>query len=179
MQEKATLQKAMQAKNMLALYRDELCAEDYAGIPVAVEDQLLVLQKENNFTLDGYAVLRTGDITLVEQVDESAFCRRAFTGEGVYESVAAPGFPCRDWRSLLSGIKSRFGGWLLAQCEGDEDPICYVGRIVSVDERYLTLRQVDADGSWHADSVTLPLDDLTLVCFGDRYLSVFQKYCKN
>lgn len=37
MQEKDLLQKAMQQKNMMVLYRDELVAPEYAGVPVAVE----------------------------------------------------------------------------------------------------------------------------------------------
>ena len=36
MQEKELLQKAMQQKNMVVLYRDELVAPEYAGVPVAV-----------------------------------------------------------------------------------------------------------------------------------------------
>ena len=45
MQEKDLLQKAMQQKNMMVLYRDELVAPEYAGVPVAVENELVVLQR--------------------------------------------------------------------------------------------------------------------------------------
>ena len=62
MQEKDLLQKAMQQKNMMVLYRDELVAPEYAGVPVAVENELVVLQRQTNFVLDGYCALRTGDI---------------------------------------------------------------------------------------------------------------------
>lgn len=179
MQEKAALQTALQQKNMMVLYRDELGAEEYAGIPVSVEDELTVVQKENNFALDGYAAMRTGDITMVEQMDDSAFCRRALEGEGVYQAIAALGFDCKNWQGLLSGIRKRFGGWVSVVCEGEEEPLYYVGKILSVDTRYLNLRIVDADGTWHVDPVSIPLDDLTLAGFGDRYLGVFMKYCKD
>ena len=43
MQEKELLQKAMQQKNMVVLYRDELVAPEYAGVPVGVENELVVL----------------------------------------------------------------------------------------------------------------------------------------
>ena len=66
MQEKDLLQKAMQQKNMMVLYRDELVAPEYAGVPVAVENELVVLQRQTNFVLDGYCALRTGDITEAE-----------------------------------------------------------------------------------------------------------------
>ena len=68
MQEKDLLQKAMQQKNMMVLYRDELVAPEYAGVPVAVENELVVLQRQTNFVLDGYCALRTGEITEAEQM---------------------------------------------------------------------------------------------------------------
>lgn len=178
MQEKAALQKAMQDKSMLVLYRDELGAEEYAGIPVSVQDELVLLHKENNFALDGYVALRTGDITQVEQMDESAFCKKALAGEKVYDAVLAPAFPCGNWNALFAGIQQQYAGWAAVYCEGGEEYLCCIGRIQSVDQRYVTIKQVDADGTWHADSVTLPLDDLTQVSFGDRYLNIFRKYCK-
>lgn len=62
MQEKDLLQKAMQQKNMMVLYRDELVAPEYAGVPVAVENELVVLQRQTNFVLDGYCALRAPGI---------------------------------------------------------------------------------------------------------------------
>ena len=44
--------------------------------------------------------------------------------------------------------------------------------------RYLTMKRVDALGNWLSDPLVLPLDDVTLVSFGDRYLEIFRKYCK-
>lgn len=178
MQEKKALLDALRAKNMMVLYRDQLAAEEYAGIPVSVEDELTILQKENNFTLDGYAALRTGDVTETEQMDDSPFCRRVLEGEKVYDAVHAPGFDCRSWSPLLNGIRKNYEGWATIQCESGEEPVYYVGKISSIEGRYVSIRCVDADGTWHPDEVSLPLDDLTLVTFGDRYLNVFRKYCK-
>lgn len=176
--DKKALLDAKQKKNMMVLYRDKLEAEEFAGIPVSVEDALVVLQKENNFALDGFVAMRTGDITELEQMDDSPFCRRALEGEKAYDAVRAPGFDCCDWQSLLTGIRKNWGGWASVECESTEETIYYVGRITAVDSRYLTMKRVDADGTWHPDAATLPLDEVTLVTFGDRYLGVFSKYCK-
>ena len=59
MQEKDLLQKAMQQKNMMVLYRDELVAPEYAGVPVAVENELVatapcapgILPRRNRWTM--------------------------------------------------------------------------------------------------------------------------------
>ena len=91
MQEKDLLQKAMQQKNMMVLYRDELVAPEYAGVPVAVENELVVLQRQTNFVLDGYCALRTGDITEVEQMDDVPFLKKVMAGEKPRLAGAAGG----------------------------------------------------------------------------------------
>ena len=110
MQEKDLLQKAMQQKNMMVLYRDELVAPEYAGVPVAVENELVVLQRQTNFVLDGYCALRTGDITEAEQMDDVPFLKKVMAGEKLYDAVKAPGFACRSWQELLEGIMAQYGG---------------------------------------------------------------------
>ena len=47
MQDRELLQKALQNKNMMVLYRDDLMAPETAGIPVAVENELVVLQRQS------------------------------------------------------------------------------------------------------------------------------------
>ena len=94
MQEKDLLQKAMQQKNMMVLYRDELVAPEYAGVPVAVENELVVLQRQTNFVLDGYCALRTGDITVVEQMDDVPFLIKVMA-----KTAAGPRWSARATRS--------------------------------------------------------------------------------
>ena len=179
MQEKDLLQKAMQQKNMMVLYRDELVAPEYAGVPVAVENELVVLQRKTNFVLDGYCALRTGDITEVEQMDDVPFLKKVMAGEKLYDAVKAPDFACRGWQELLEGIMAQYGGWAAVECEGNpEESLYFLGRLMKVDSRYLTMKRVDALGNWLSDPPVLPLDDVTLVSFGDRYLEIFRKYCK-
>ena len=104
MQDRELLQKALQNKNMMVLYRDDLMAPETAGIPVAVENELVVLHRQTNFALDGYAALRTGDITEAEQMDDVPFLKKVLTAEKVYDAVKAPGFCCRNWQTLCSGL---------------------------------------------------------------------------
>ena len=163
----------------MVLYRDELVAPEYAGVPVAVENELVVLQRQTNFVLDGYCALRTGDITEAEQMDDVPFLKKVMAGEKLYDAVKAPGFACRSWQELLEGIMAQYGGWAAVECEGNpEESLYFLGRLMKVDSRYLTMKRVDALGNWLSDPLVLPLDDVTLVSFGDRYLEIFRKYCK-
>lgn len=57
------LKKAREKHSLMAVYRDGLEVEDYSGIPVAVGRQLVILHRNRDFLLDGYAALRLEDIT--------------------------------------------------------------------------------------------------------------------
>lgn len=178
MKERNALLSAMKEKNVLVLYRDDLPGEEFSGVPVSVEDELTVLHRQQDFRLDGYAALRTGDITMAEQMDDLPFCRRAFEGERVYEGVKVLPFSCGNWDSLFEGIARHCGGWLSVRVENESDPLFFVGRLKSHDGRYLTMRCVGADGQWYPETATLSFSEITEVSFGDRYLGVFKKYCK-
>ena len=175
---RALLEKAQKNRNMVVVYRDKLEGAFYGGIPVAQSRELLVLAREQEFQLDGWVALRQKDVTLVEQYDDNDFCRRVLEGEGVYGQAKAPGGGCRDWRELLDGIRKAHRGWATVECEAPEEMLFFVGVITAVDENYLMMRRVDADGSWHPDETTVPLQDITAVSFGGRYLRIYEKYCK-
>ena len=79
----------------------------------------------------------------------------------------------------MDGIMALYGGGAVVECEGiPEESLYFLGRLMKVDSRYLTMKRVDALGNWLSDPLVLPLDDVTLVSFGDRYLEIFRKYCK-
>ena len=175
---KALLEKAQEQKNMVVVYRDKLDGAFYGGIPVLQSQELLVLAKEQEFRLDGWVALRQKDVTLVEQYDDNDFCRRVLEGEGVYAQAKAPKGGCRNWRELLEAVRDGCRGWATVECESPEEMLFFVGVVTSVDGNYLMMRRVDADGRWHPDETTVPLEDITAVSFGGRYLQIYEKYCK-
>ena len=61
---------------------------------------------------------------------------------------------------------AQYGGWAAVECEGNpEESLYFLGRLMKVDSRYLTMKRVDALGNWLSDPLVLPLDDVTLVSF--------------
>ena len=165
------------AKQVMAVYRDGT-GDCWSGIPVLTSPRIAVLARERDFALDGYLAVGADQISGVEQYDDNDFIRRAMKGEGLYEQCQKPAFKgCGDWKELLRGVVQAFGGWCIAECADEEGSLCfYVGRVTSLEENYLNLRPVDADGSWHQESVTIPYEDLCTVSFGGNYLRVYRKY---
>lgn len=178
-EDRGLLKKALEQKLMVVVYRDDIGGTYYGGIPVMLSAELVVLAREREFDLDGYVVLRLRDITLVEQYDDNDFCRRVLEGEGVYQRAASPRLrDCGTMARVLEGVAQGYRGWLSVECESPEDTLFYVGVVASVEDTVLTLRRVDADGSWHDTPATLPMEDITCLTFGGRYLAVYQQYTK-
>lgn len=174
------LQDAAQAGSVMAVYRDET-GDSWSGIPVATGPAIAVLARERDFVLDGYIAIGASQITGVEQYDDNDFIRRAMKGEGVYDGCKRPAAlqTCRDWKELAAGILRGFGGWCIAECAGEEGELCFfVGKIISLEQDYLTLQPVGADGSWTKDTAVIPYEDLCTITFGDNYLKVYAKYMK-
>lgn len=64
------------------------------------------------------------------------------------------------------------------ECEVPEETLFFVGVVSQVDNRQLIMRRVDADGRWHLEDASVPLQDITSLSFGGRYLEIYQKYCQ-
>lgn len=172
------LQNAAEQKQVMAVYRDET-GDSWSGIPVLTGPAIAVLARERDFALDGYLAIGADQISSVEQYDDNDFIRRVMKGEKVYESCKRPdGLQgCRDWKELLEGVIKGFSGWCIAECTDGEGELCfYVGRVLTLERDHLTLRPLDADGSWYKEAAVIPYEDLRTVCFGGNYLRVYKKY---
>ncbi len=173
--------KAKENKNLLAVYRDDMAqVVDYAGFPVVMGREILVLTRESDFTTDGYVAMRNADITYIEQVDDNPFIAKVLQGEGVYSKVSAPKLTeGESWHKLLSGVQASFRGWLTAESMSEDDGQCFfLGKIARVDNNNLYMKTIDATGKQNKEEATVPLQDLVTVTFGGRYLGMYEKYTK-
>ena len=175
-----TLRAAGEKKQVVAVYRDET-GDSWSGIPVLTGPGLAVLARERDFALDGYLAIGGEQISSVEQYDDNDFIRRVMKGEKVYEHCREPEGVrgCRDWKDLMEGILRGFDGWCIAECSDGEGELCfYVGKVLTLERDLLTLRPINADGSWYQEAAVIPYEDLKTVAFGGNYLRVYRKYSK-
>lgn len=165
-------------KQLVAVYRDGLPqSADYTGFPVLVGEELMMLMREGDFALDGYVAMRLCDITQVEQVDDLPFIRKIATGENLYRQARPPKLAGSDsWRDVLGGVQSGFGGWLMVDSFDGEDSCFYMGIISRLDQNFLYIRQVGADGVRHQEETTVPLQDIVTIAFGTRYIELYRRY---
>lgn len=173
------LNTAKAERQLLAVYRDGLAqSTDYTGFPVLVGRSLLLLAREVDFALDGYVAMRLEDVSFLEQVDDNAFIRRLITGEKLYDRLKTPPLAGADnWKAILDCIKASFGGWLSVESYDGGESSFIMGNISRLDPNFLYMRQVSADGTRHQEETTVPLQDITTITFGGRYIDLYKKYC--
>jgi hypothetical protein len=151
------------------------------GFPLAVGDELVLVQVVSDWALDGWTILRLADVTDVRSSEFDRFAERVLAGEGELARVAppVPDVPVASWGAAFRALLAPSGGAaplvIVHQEEYDGEPMD-VGPIVGVRDDAVLLRYVDAAGVWDDEPTEIPLADVTRVEFGDRYSTVFAKY---
>lgn len=169
------------AKQHLARFtRASVAPEHDHGFVLGVSPSLVLYENEEDFLLNGYRVIRVGDLTAVRCGRYDRYCERMMRGEGVSPGDGLAHTPdLASWRTLLAGLK-RSGILVIVECEtGDpvEDAF-YIGRIERVDRSSVALRHFDALGWWDDEPTRIAFDAITRVRFGERYIEVFAKYLR-
>ena len=140
-----------------------------SGFAIDFSDTLILLHQFDwdCFRLNGYTVIRDGDIT-----------RYRFLGRrGTWQSRALRHFritPTRpgaisvaSWRELIATVSRRYP-LLTIHREGINPDVCYIGTVAALTERAATIKTLDCTGHW-AGRRRFRLVHITRVDFGGRY----------
>ncbi len=174
-----TIQDAKNNNNLISLYRDDLQVTDYTGFITNIGKDLIVLQRENDFSLDGYVAIKLEDVTYTEIIDDNKFIRKVVSGEKLLQKLTPPKLTTADsFQSLFSGILATFGGWLTVEVMSPDGQGFFLGIITRMDSNYMYMKQVDAMGVWNKEETTIPLQDIVTITFGGRYVEIYRKYVK-
>jgi hypothetical protein len=149
------------------------------GYPLAMTDDLVLMRTLDDFDLDGFAVLRLEDITRVRAGDAERFFDHVLRAEGLLDALPTPP-PIRldALRSALEDVR-RLHGHAILECEALDEPEFYLGELVSVDEGAVSLRYITVTGVVESATTEVPLEDITIVRFDERYIRYFAKYARD
>lgn len=140
------------------------------GFVVDSSDELILLHSFNSeaFCLDGYDVIRRGDIRGFCFFDDPRYWR--------YRALRLlkiqPTCPCdirlESIRELLVSVGARYP-LLSAHRESLDRVVTYVGPVVSLSERSFTIQDADYFGQWTGPR-RMRYADVTRVCFDGGFL---------
>lgn len=147
----------------------------FSGYLIAA-GELLAVRAVHDFALDGVILSRLSDVDAVVCEGPEAFMDHVLRQEGGMEDAGpVPLIPVSDWRAALETVR-RLGEWVILECEDDD--ATFVGELLEVGEGEVTLRPVGSDGIIDELPEKIPLDLITLVRFGERYIKMYQAYAE-
>ncbi|MFF8830923.1 hypothetical protein [Streptomyces sp. NPDC015131] len=171
------LDKAVRTGRLVRLHRSIPDAERLEGFVVGTGPAWTLLAVCSDIRLDGWAAVRTPDITKVRRRgDETSLTVRALRRSGQWPvRMPDPAVELDDLPALVRSAGEGFG--LVAVHAEHRDPdCCWIGAPVRLRRASLRLREVDPDARWSDEPTTFRFRDITRVDFGDHYARVLREF---
>ncbi len=160
------LEEAVRSRTLIQIYRPAVDPYELLGYAVGLSDRLLMIQAVDGdcLALNGYTVVRRSQVKRWSA--DSSFVGRAHRLLG-REPAEPEGIDLETWERLLASARDRYP-LVSLELEKATPGTLYIGTILSLDLRAVTLRTVDTKAEW-IEPESFPLRDLTRVAFGDGY----------
>lgn len=164
--------------HLVQVQRAGVSAAAWNGFVVGVGETCLLLATVREFVQDGYALMRLADVTQVRRGDTEVFFELVMQREGLWPPKDPHPLDASDlmeFDAALRGIQ-RAAGWAIM--ENEPEATFEIGRLVFVGATSVRYRWVTVDGRLLHEVEEVPLDDLTLVRFGEHYLRMFARHAR-
>jgi hypothetical protein len=171
---RAQLDEARAARHEVRVARDILDAGAIYGVPLDVSAELVLLATVKDWGIDGYALLRIGDVSEVRSDETERFSERVLAAEGELVRLVppSPSVPVSSWAAAFEALRASGRFALVHEEQYEGEPMC-VGPIVGLTDTGVLVHYVDTVGVWDPEPSEICIADITLVQFDDRYSTVF------
>lgn len=153
----------------MRVYRDALEDGWISAYVLALGQEFVALETfDKAARLDGYSCLRYRDISdVVSPAPTAGLLEKALLARGLTRSTA----PEIDISSLPALIRSAGSAFPLVSIflEGEDDDVCYIGRVAGVADTEVRLHYIDPNGRFEASPSSYLLGGVTRVDFGGSY----------
>ncbi|RUL63325.1 hypothetical protein EKH79_13105 [Dyella dinghuensis] len=168
--QRAQLREAQQSQQMVRLWRGELEHGSFCGYVGSVGREFFLLWVVGDgITYDGMYVMRHRDISELEAPDKHAvFMEKALTLKNM---VPRPprAFPLDNIRDVVQAASAMAPVIGIHVDSEDEAEVCYIGRLVSVEEDGFNMQEITPDGEWLLEASFFGWDEVSTVTMEDGY----------
>jgi hypothetical protein len=140
--------------------------DSLSGYVVEVGSDLFVIQNvSDDVTLDGYSVVRLGDVSKIIARGDEHFAAHALSLLGL--EPAEPDLNVPDFETILRSLRDRDELVTIA-LEKVAPDVVYIGKVERVENSGVFVRLIDPDALWR-DTEFYDFGEITQVSFGGRY----------
>jgi hypothetical protein len=168
--QRAQLREAQQQHQLIRLWRGELEHGSFCGYVGGVGREFFLLWVVGDgITYDGMYVMRHRDVSELEAPDKHAiFMEKALTLKHLMPRTPR-GFPLDDIRSVIQAAAAQAPVIGVHVDSEDEAEVCYIGRLVSVEEDGFNMQEISPDAEWLREASFFSWDEVSTVSIEDGY----------
>lgn len=165
----------IEASHIIKIIRSKT-TDDLNVIPLAIGENLVLLQDFYDFDPDGFVIIRIKDITSVRVTKSQEFTQLILKEEGILYQLKKPSVESlNNWSHvLIELVKSP--QIIIVECEKKEPPEFHIGKILEFDNKSLSLLYFNGAGEWDKVLTKILLKDITLIRFDAKYINIISKY---
>jgi hypothetical protein len=168
--QRALLREAQQQQTLIRLWRSDLEHGSFCGYVGGVGREFLLLWVVGDgITYDGMYVMRHRDISELEAPDKHhVFMEQALK---LKQLLPRPprGFPLDNIREVIQAAGAQATVIGVHVDSEDESEVCYIGRLVSVEEDGFNMQEISPDAEWLREASFFGWDEVSTVSIEDGY----------
>ncbi|MGO4502275.1 hypothetical protein [Dyella sp. 2YAF14] len=168
--QRAQLREAQQKHQLVRLWRGELEHGSFCGFVGGVGREFFLLWVVGDgITYDGMYVMRHRDVSELEAPDKHApFMEKALVLKHLMPRPPR-GFPLDDIRSVIQAAAAQAPVIGVHVDSEDEAEVCYIGRLISVEEDGFNMQEISPDAEWLREASFFSWDEVSTVSIEDGY----------
>ena len=154
-------------------------SENIRGFILKMTKDFLLVQLENNFFLDGYAIIRKDQFDSIRCSKYEKACKKILKAEGIFDDNYGinKDIDLTNWQSILKSIKA-LDFHVIIECEDLDEPDFIIGPIKRVTQNSTSIQFYDPTGLLEDNLSQVKYSDITIVKFDDRYTKTYRKYLR-
>lgn len=168
--QRAQLREAQRLQQLVRLWRGELEHGSFCGYVGGVGREFFLLWVVgDSITYDGMYVMRHRDISELEAPDKHAvFMEKALAMKHILPRMPR-GFPLDDIRDVVQAAAKQAPVIGVHVDSEDESEVCYIGKLISVEEDGFYLQEISPDAEWLREASFFAWDEVSTISIEDGY----------
>jgi hypothetical protein len=152
---------------------------DITGFILQFSKDFLLLQEEEEFYLNGYAIIRKDQFEAIRCNKYDRALKSMLKKEGIINSDYGINKKIRlmSWQAIFEDLR-KHDYHVIVECENLEEPVFLIGPITKVNKNSVSIQYYDPTGLLDKAPTKVNFKDITLVKFDNRYINVFKKYLR-
>ena len=174
------LKKHIDKRSFVKIEREFLdCDASLSGYLLDVSDGFLMVQKEEEFFLDGYAIIPKFCFDGIRHNKFDKTLGKIMRKEGIEQEHYGIDYDVdlTDWPSIFKSLRNR-DLHVILECEDLEDPVFLIGPITRVGKKSVSIHYYDSTGKQDEKPTKVRYEDITILRFDERYINIFRKYIR-